>query len=82
MKKGIALLLICLLLLTACSSNSNSGSGSKNTGNAAADNGTSGNTATTEPAHAKEITIWAWDPAFNIAALEVAKRNMPKPTLM
>lgn len=78
MKKGIALMLICLLMLTACSSNSNSNSGSKNTGNAAADTGTSGNTATTEPAQAKEITIWAWDPAFNIAALEVAKAEYAK----
>lgn len=74
MKKGFALVLICLLLLTACSSNS----GSKNSGNTAADTGKTENTAATEPAQAKEITIWAWDPAFNIAALEVAKAEYAK----
>ncbi|WP_405111531.1 extracellular solute-binding protein [Paenibacillus sp. FSL K6-1217] len=74
MKKGFALILICLLLLTACSSNS----GSKNSGNTAADTGKTENTAATEPAQAKEVTIWAWDPAFNIAALEVAKAEYAK----
>ncbi|WP_410511717.1 extracellular solute-binding protein [Paenibacillus sp. BR2-3] len=61
MKKSLALLMICMLILTACGSNS----GTKNT----ADSGNKG----AESSQAKEITIWAWDPAFNIAALEVAK---------
>ena len=64
MKKSLALLMVCmLLLLTACGSKS----GTKNTAN----NGTTG----TKGNEAKEITIWAWDPAFNIAALEVAKKK-------
>lgn len=63
MKKSFALVLICMLILTACGSNS----GSKNTAN-------TGNTGSTNN-EAKEITIWAWDPAFNIAALEEAKKT-------
>lgn len=61
MKKSLACLLICLLLLTAC------GSGSKGeNGGSAAEEGSSGGGS-------KTFTIWAWDPAFNIAALEAAK---------
>lgn len=61
MNKSLACLLICLLLLTAC------GSGSKGeNGGSAAEEGSSGGGA-------KTVTIWAWDPAFNIAALEAAK---------
>ncbi|WP_379134790.1 ABC transporter substrate-binding protein [Paenibacillus sp. sgz500958] len=70
MKKSFALLLICILLLTACSSNS----GNSNTANNTSNSGNSGS----KPAQAKEITIWAWDPAFNIAALEVAKEAYAK----
>ncbi|ASA20844.1 ABC transporter substrate-binding protein [Paenibacillus donghaensis] len=62
MKKSLMLVLVCMLLLTACGASSN-----KN------NNAASGNTA-----KAKEITIWAWDPAFNIAALEVAKAEYAK----
>lgn len=62
MKKSLALLMICMLVLTAC--------GTKAGTNNTADSGNTGNAGTKE---AKEITIWAWDPAFNIAALEVAK---------
>ncbi|MBT2291112.1 extracellular solute-binding protein [Paenibacillus albidus] len=64
MKKTFALLLMCMLILSACGANG----GNKNT----ADTGNAGNTGGNTEA-AKEITIWAWDPAFNIAALEVAK---------
>ncbi|MCL6606092.1 MAG: extracellular solute-binding protein [Paenibacillus sp.] len=63
MKKIFALVLICMMILTACGSNS----GSKNT----ADAGNTGKASN----EAKEITIWAWDPAFNIAALEEAKKT-------
>lgn len=56
-KKILALLIACMVLLTACSS------------------GNKENNATTSSggSEAKEITIWAWDPAFNIAALNIAK---------
>ncbi|HEY4390212.1 MAG TPA: extracellular solute-binding protein [Paenibacillus sp.] len=57
MKNALVLLMTCMLLLTACSS------GSKDKGTTASGGG----------GEAKEITIWAWDPAFNIAALNIAK---------
>ncbi|CAM4440238.1 ABC transporter substrate-binding protein [Paenibacillus tarimensis] len=61
MKKAWTLLLAGMLMLTACSSNSSNQEGSSNAGGS--DTG----------AAAKEISIWAWDPSFNIAALEIAK---------
>ncbi|PZD96676.1 ABC transporter substrate-binding protein [Paenibacillus sambharensis] len=61
MKKAWTLLLAGMLMLTACSSNSSNQEGSSNAG------GTDSGSAT------KEISIWAWDPSFNIAALEIAK---------
>lgn len=57
-KKILALLVACMVLLTACSS------GGKGTNTTNSGGGSSA---------AKEVTIWAWDPAFNIAALNIAK---------
>lgn len=77
MKKTVSLILASLMLLltlSACSGNSGgtSGSGnadgsegSKNTG--ATDAGSSGGS--------QEVTVWAWDPNFNIAALKLAKER-------
>ncbi|MWV46790.1 extracellular solute-binding protein [Paenibacillus sp. HJL G12] len=59
MKKVMVLLLTCMILLTACSS------GGKDKEQAASGGG--------GDAKSKEITIWAWDPKFNIAALDIAK---------
>lgn len=58
MKKLGAVLLASVLMLSACSSKSDEA----NTG--------SGEAA----GKSDEITVWAWDPAFNIAALEAAKK--------
>lgn len=60
MKKVLVLLLASFVLLTACSSksdNNTSSEGSNDTGSK----------------ETKEVTIWAWDPNFNIAALNLAK---------
>jgi lactose/L-arabinose transport system substrate-binding protein len=57
LKKMWVLMLVTVLLLSACSS----GGGGKE-----AASGGGGEKA-------KEITIWAWDKAFNVAALEQAK---------
>ncbi|WP_068782491.1 ABC transporter substrate-binding protein [Paenibacillus sp. GM2] len=57
MRKALVLMMACMLLLTACSS------GTKDKDQVASGGG----------GEAKEITIWAWDPAFNIAALNIAK---------
>lgn len=57
MKKLLVLFMASIVFLAACSSSSDG----KEKGNDTAANAK------------KEITIWAWDPAFNIAALEVAK---------
>lgn len=61
MKKLISLLMASILLLAGCSS----GSGS-NEANGAKE-------AAAEKEEVKEITVWAWDPSFNIAAVEKAK---------
>ncbi|MBP1963012.1 ABC transporter substrate-binding protein [Paenibacillus aceris] len=64
-KKLSAVLLSSLLLLSACSSNSG------NTTNTAkpSDQATSGT---------KEITVWAWDKNFNIAAMKLAQEAYAK----
>lgn len=62
MKKMIAALLAGMLLLTACGANDNAG---KDTGNAGGDAGNGG--------AASKITVWAWDPNFNIKTMNLAK---------
>lgn len=62
-KKVSALLLAGFLLLTACTSKTNETT----------------NTATGEnQGTAKEITVWAWDKNFNIAAMNLAKEAYAK----
>jgi lactose/L-arabinose transport system substrate-binding protein len=61
MKKLLLLLLASIMMLAACSS----GSGSKETAEPEA-NGSS---------NLDEITIWAWDPNFNIKAMNMAKEG-------
>ncbi|URN94076.1 MAG: extracellular solute-binding protein [Candidatus Pristimantibacillus lignocellulolyticus] len=58
MKKLLTVMLASFMLLTACSSNTNN-----------ANNGNTGTNTTGK----QEITVWAWDKAFNIAAMEKAK---------
>lgn len=64
MKKFWFLLVATLLILTGC------GSGGEETGT---DQKGEGSTKTEETTETDAITVWAWDPAFNIAALEVAE---------
>ncbi|WP_339158817.1 ABC transporter substrate-binding protein [Paenibacillus sp. FSL W8-0186] len=64
MKKVIALFLSCMVLLAGCSSGGGGQEPAASGGNSSG--GDSGSKA-------EEITIWAWDPAFNIAALNIAK---------
>lgn len=66
MKKVIALLLVSILILSACSS----GSDNSETAN----NGVSGG----QTAETNEITVWAWDPVFNIKALNIAQEAYNK----
>jgi lactose/L-arabinose transport system substrate-binding protein len=58
MKKLLLLLLASFIMLAACSSGSDS-EGTSEPGDEATDS--------------KEITIWAWDPNFNIKAMNMAK---------
>lgn len=69
MKKVLALFLTCVVLLAGCSS----GGADKEP---AASSGNGGNSDS--GSKAEEITIWAWDPAFNIAALNIAKEAYSK----
>lgn len=62
MKKALVLLLASFLLLTACSSKSDSNSAS---------GGSGGDSS-------KEISVWAWDPNFNIAAMKLAVDDYAK----
>jgi lactose/L-arabinose transport system substrate-binding protein len=59
-KKVLGVLLASVLMLSACSANTN-------------ETKTGGDEAAGTSKEVKEITAWAWDPAFNIAALEAAK---------
>jgi len=59
MKKLLTVLLASFMLLTACSSNNNTKTNPSNEG--------------TNTGKKQEITVWAWDKAFNIAAMETAK---------
>lgn len=65
MKKFWFLLVATLLILTGC------GSDGEETGT---DQNGEGSTETEETTETDAITVWAWDPAFNIAALEVAEK--------
>lgn len=73
MKKWLVVVLMAILLLSACSSGTdgsapgNSGSG----GSGGGGGGAGGSDA--NGGQATEITIWAWDPNFNIKALNIAK---------
>ncbi|MFC0272869.1 ABC transporter substrate-binding protein [Metabacillus herbersteinensis] len=57
MKKLLALMMACMVILAACSSGSNETVESDSN----------------ESSGSKEITIWAWDPNFNIKAMNLAK---------
>lgn len=63
MKKMLGLLLACALVLGACGTNNN------------ANTGTEGGNAGGEGGEASKITIWAWDPNFNIKAMNLAKET-------
>ncbi|WP_168123079.1 extracellular solute-binding protein [Paenibacillus sp. HB172176] len=63
MKKMLALLLVGIVVLTAACSNNNT---SNNGGNNGANNGAG---------DATELTVWAWDPNFNIKAMNLAKET-------
>lgn len=67
MKKAMILLLASFMLLTACSSKTNDGAAS------------SGSTDTKQAnTSSKEVTVWAWDPNFNIKAMNLAKEAYQK----
>lgn len=78
MRKSLIVLLASLLLtlvLSACSG----GSGTSGNGGNAANPGNSADSSAGDGGGAsqgsQEITVWAWDPNFNIAALNLAKER-------
>ncbi|MFV2047149.1 ABC transporter substrate-binding protein [Metabacillus sp. YM-086] len=62
MKKLLVLMMACMMILAACSSGSNEAVDSESS----------------ESSGSNEITIWAWDPNFNIKALNIAKEYYKK----
>ncbi|UHA60038.1 ABC transporter substrate-binding protein [Metabacillus litoralis] len=62
MKKLLVLMMACMMILAACSS------GSKETVDSESG----------ESSGSNEITVWAWDPNFNIKALNIAKEYYQK----
>ncbi|REK55941.1 MAG: ABC transporter substrate-binding protein [Thermobacillus sp.] len=75
MKKWLTVVLAVMLLLSACSSGGgNKQDSSSGGGNGGGDNGGSASGGK----EAAEITIWAWDPNFNIKALNIAKERYSK----
>jgi lactose/L-arabinose transport system substrate-binding protein len=66
-KKLLSVMLASVVLLSACSTG-----GTKN------ETSNSGNSGAEGSTQEKEITVWAWDPAFNIAAMNVAKEAYEK----
>ncbi|MDO7907722.1 extracellular solute-binding protein [Paenibacillus sp. JX-17] len=63
MKKLLAVVMASFLMLTACSSG----------GKDAASSGDAGSSGSS-----KEVTVWAWDPNFNIKALKIAQEKYNK----
>lgn len=76
MKKKMTAVLISLLVLivTACSGAGGGNSGGANAGGGDG-NAASSNNGGGASSGGTEITIWAWDPNFNIAALQLAKER-------
>lgn len=68
MKKLLSVMLASVVLLSACSTG-----GTKNESS-----NSGGEKTTTETKETKEVTVWAWDPAFNIAAMNLAKEAYEK----
>src|SRR5690349_18211522 len=63
-KKASTILLASFLLLTACSSKAPDTTGTA--------------TGTPQGSTSKEITVWAWDKNFNIAAMKLAQEAYAK----
>lgn len=59
MKKLLPLLVVCVMIFTACASNTDNTNNNAGTGNAGEE--------------ASKVTVWAWDPNFNIKAMNLAK---------
>lgn len=59
MKKLLPLLVVCIMIFTACSSNTDKTNNNTGTDNAAGET--------------SKVTVWAWDPNFNIKAMNLAK---------
>ncbi|MCI3922844.1 ABC transporter substrate-binding protein [Paenibacillus sp. TRM 82003] len=65
MKKTLALAMASMMLITACSSGTSNEPGGGSAGSEAGGGGAKAETT--------EVTVWAWDPNFNIKALDIAK---------
>ena len=78
MRKSLMLLMVSLVLTLVVSACSGSSGNAGNSGNSESTGDTAGSTAGNGgdgSKGAQEITVWAWDPNFNIAALNLAKER-------
>ncbi|WP_059045791.1 ABC transporter substrate-binding protein [Paenibacillus rubinfantis] len=78
MRKSLMLLMLSLVLMlvvSACSGGSGTAGNSGNSGSAGDTAGSTAGNGGDGSKGAQEITVWAWDPNFNIAALNLAKER-------
>jgi lactose/L-arabinose transport system substrate-binding protein len=78
MRKSLMLLMLSLVLtlvVSACSGGSGTAGNSGNSGSTGETAGSTAGNSGDASKGAQEITVWAWDPNFNIAALNLAKER-------
>jgi len=77
MRKWLAVVLAAMLFLAACSGGGNN-VGTQSAGSGGGGSSSGGESGASGGQAATEITIWAWDPNFNIKALNIAKERYAK----
>ena len=74
MKKTVSLIVASLMLMLTLSACTGSSGGASDSGGSEGSTNT-GATSSGSSGGSQEVTVWAWDPNFNIAALKLAKER-------